>query len=57
VHTGDCASLAPSEQNIARIIFEHMENCTLRDPYTRFADGSRALRAARAVIAMLRPQR
>lgn len=46
VHTKDCASLQFSEQRIARIIFEHMNNCSIRDPHS-----------ARAVIAILRPQR
>jgi len=41
----------PNEQKIARIVFEQMNNCSIRDPNSQFSEGSGPLRAARAILA------
>lgn len=43
------------EQQIARIIFEQMNNCSICDPDTQFSDCG-PLRAARAVLAAVASQ-
>lgn len=40
----------PDEQAMARVIYEKMTNCTIRDPNSCFSNDSGAIRAARAVL-------
>lgn len=43
------------EQRIATIIFEKTNRCKIRDPNSQWAENSRVIEAARAVIAVLIP--